>query len=554
MVKKGRKHRRASSLKPDNGPVFQGRYVFSGLLLAGLLLYSQVIFCGPFLFDDEHFIVKNRYVQSFNHIPEMFTRSTTDGAFIKGNFYRPMQSFLHAAVNLLFGMKPWPHHLVLVLIHIINSCLLYRLLVLLGCFHGASLAGASLFLVHPVQVEAVAYISGASDPLCLVFILLGFLAYITAFQRKKNGLLAVALLCFVAALFSKETASIVVALLVLHTVIRWNAYTVDEKKKAVLMSGLTGLFCIGYVVFRFTVLNFTGNFGLTGADNVYTSSLLVRAITFVHSVAEYAGMLLAPLHMFFEKPYEAYLNIFDIKGMVGFGILIVAAVTAWRSLQGRKYVFFAWSWVYICLLPVSGVVPLNAMYLDHWLYLPSVGLAMLAAVFCEWSAKKIQWENTFIVLGIILLLLGVRTAFRNADWSDIARFYEHELVYNETSARMHNNLGMEYEKREKLKDAIVHYRRAIELNDTYAQSHHNLAQIYAKQGMVNESLQELFRALEIDPTFIYSYQTMLAIFTSLEKPELAARCRKLMTRVEIGKAITFNTVRKTFPEFFSTTN
>ncbi len=524
--------------------ILHGAGVVTCLTLLGLLCYSQVILTAPFLFDDNLFIERNRFVHSLDFVPEIFTSSTTEGAWVPSNFYRPMQSLLHAVLCTLFGIIPLPHHLASVLIHIVNSVLLFYLLIRFGCSRTASLCGALLFVVHPVQVEAIAYISGASDPLGFMFILSGFLIFMTALYRKRSWCYPLAFLCFTAALFSKETASVTVALLAAYTIFAWKKLSSAARRNALLMTATVGILCVSYVALRFTVLNFTGNFGLTDAENVYTRHLHIRLITFIHSIAEYAKILLVPFHMYFEKPYVAYTHLLSIKGLLGLMIAGITVTGVWISLRRQRTVFFACTWIFACLAPVSGIVPLNAMYLDHWLYLPFAGLAMLAAMGLDLLTKRFNSRLITSIVLICLTLFCARTVVRNADWSDIVRFYLHELKYNDESARIHNNLAMEYEERGQQQHAIKHYLRAVDLHDIYPQTHHNLAQLLIKQGKIDESIQELFRGLKLDPRFIHSYKTLHEIYRTRQDLQRARICSEFVSRLELGETVSYDEVTR----------
>lgn len=537
---------RGSRQTGDSGHSFllHGACVVTCLSLLGLLCYSQVILTAPFLFDDNLFIERNRFVHTLDFVPEIFTTSTTEGAFVPSNFYRPMQSLLHAVLCTLFGITPLPHHLASVLTHIVNSVLLFYLLIHFGCSRMASLCGAVLFVVHPVQVEAVSYISGASDPLGLMFILSGFLLFLTALYRKRSWCYPIAILCFTTALFSKETASVTVALLAAYTIFAWKKLSSGGKRKALLMTVAVGILCVSYVVMRFTVLNFTGNFGLTGADNVYTRHLHIRLITFIHSIAEYARILLFPFHMYFEKPYVAYTHLLSIKGLLGLMITGMTVTGVWFSLHRRRTVFFACAWIFACLAPVSGIVPLNAMYLDHWLYLPFAGLALLVAQGLDQMTKRLNGRLVASIVLVCLALFCARTVVRNTDWSDIVRFYLHELRYNDESARIHNNLAMEYEERGEQQNAVKHYLRAVDLHDIYPQTHHNLAQLLIKQGKIDESIRELFRGLKLDSGFVHSYKTLSEIYRTRQDLQRARICKEFVSRIEQGGTVNYDEVTR----------
>ena len=93
---------------------------------------------------------------------------------------------------------------------------------------------------------------------------------------------------------------------------------------------------------------------------------------------------------------------------------------------------------------------------------------------------------------------------RNAEWGDSVKFYENELKYTQTSARIYNNLAMELSDRGECHTAIVNYEKAVSLNDIYPQTHHNLARCLEYLGKPDQAFKEYLKALEIQPSFPYS--------------------------------------------------
>ena len=130
---------------------------------------------GPFFFDDEHFIQKNQLIHSLDHVPELYASTVTQGAAIKGNFYRPNQQLVYALLYHHYGQSTTlPYHLVSLMLHIASGILILFWLGLLGLGLFPAATGAALFLLHPVQTEAVCYISGLADPLATFFMLNAF--------------------------------------------------------------------------------------------------------------------------------------------------------------------------------------------------------------------------------------------------------------------------------------------------------------------------------------------------------------------------------------------
>ena len=152
------------------------------------------------------------------------------------------------------------------------------------------------------------------------------------------------------------------------------------------------------------------------------------------------------------------------------------------------------------------------MYLEHWLYLPIIGVIFsLCFVFDKFSEKRKQAITIFLLL--ILILFSVRIIARNVEWGDPIKFYQNELKYTQTSARIYNNLAMELSDQGDCVSAVPNYEKAISLSDAYPQTHHNLARCLEALGRPQEAANEYLRALYIEPNFAYSINALYVMFS-----------------------------------------
>src|SRR3989338_8079327 len=243
-------------------------WVLVFLFCAAFLAYGNILF-GGFIFDDNTFIEHNEQIRSPANIGEIYSSSTTAGSGISGdNFYRPNQQFVYTILYFFFGLSPFFFHLNSVLFHILNACLLFLLAGSLGISRKVALLGALIFLLHPIQTEAVSYISGLSDLLVSATILLTALLFIksTAAESQKKYLLYLALgaLVFSLGLFSKENEVVAAALVLLLAIFLYKNNKLPNLFRAFVFIGILGIIAGLYLYARINLLNFTGTLGLTG--------------------------------------------------------------------------------------------------------------------------------------------------------------------------------------------------------------------------------------------------------------------------------------------------
>ena len=141
---------------------------YLALAAAVFLAYSNTL-NNPFLFDDGLLVTRNELLRSWETFGQLFTASTTEGAHIKGGFFRPLQNILYFFVYQIFGEEPVGFHLLNTALHATNAGLVYLLGKKLGFNPIACFFASLIWAVHPIHTEAITYISGTADPLYSFF-------------------------------------------------------------------------------------------------------------------------------------------------------------------------------------------------------------------------------------------------------------------------------------------------------------------------------------------------------------------------------------------------
>lgn len=480
------------------------------IFLLGLVAYSNV-YSNEFLWDDEFLIQENKLVKDFSAIPKIFTSGSGAGAGRLDDLYRPMQLVAYNLIYQIFGEIPWPFHALNVFLHIASAGLIFFIIRLI--FRNDTVAWlTSLFwVVHPIHTEAITYMSGTADPLSLFFGLGSMLVYL--YGRKHNRLeyFPISLVFFILALLSKEEAVVLPLLLYLYEIIFNN----KQGWKVFLWPTIFFIISLIYVTLRFTLLNFVDGVGLGAESNIYTESLLVRLYTFMASLLVYYGFLLWPVNLHLERSFPVFINPFSWPIIFSCTIFIGLMITAVASVvKKNNYLAFGIFWFFIFFIPVSGIIPVNALILEHWLYWPSIG-AMLGVSYLInkiWIVYP-DLRKLISLAAIILLVVMINlTLNRNKDWSDPITFYNNILQYNQGTARVHNNLAMAYGSKNQTDLSKSHYLKAIAISDSYPQTHFNLATLYLSLGETNQALSHLYRSIEINPNFFFSYRLIGEIF------------------------------------------
>jgi len=463
------------------------------LVAAGVFVSYSNVFHNGFLYgDDEELILRNAYLQDWRYLPRLLSQQTRAGSGISSNFYRPLQGLAYFLLIQGFGMKPWPLQLLNILLHAFNAVCLMLLIQRLTLLEDAPAAVLTLlWALHPIHVEAVANINGTADPLSAGCMLAGLWMFLQGNAR-------ISLLCFALSLFSKESACIFPLLLVSYDLLsRGRVFLWKKHLPYWLLLG-------GYLVFHQTCLNLPKTLNFYSQSNPFTENFFCRLYTLFSVFGKGLSLLIRPSELHPERAWPAFASFWFPPVFISFAVLCGLLFLGFSHLKRKSVLSFGIAWFFISYLPMSNLwAKINALFWEHWFYLPSAGLCLALAAWAARFSRSIR-EKTAVVCLPLLLLLGWQTLVQNRIWRDPETFGKAVLRYESGSARTWNNYAMALTDAKKYGEAVAAYRRAIVLRDDYPQTHHNLGNLYRHMGDVQAAFREYRRALEMDPKFYFS--------------------------------------------------
>jgi len=456
------------------------------LMVLGVLAYSNSV-KGAFVWDDTGLVRDNPAIRSLSRIPGYFHQTIFEGVGQKSSFYRPLQMTSYAADYFLWGLSPAGYHLTNIMFHIAAALAVFWFVWTISEKRYLSLISAALFTVHPVHTEAVSYISGRADSMALFFMLIALVFYVRGIERQQFSLSAIAGISYVCALFSKETALFLPVIVVFYHI------ALNKKFRPENAAAMAAALVV-YALLR------------SGAGPANNPSLLA-SIGFSRRLPgtfaayfTYLRLLILPYGQHME--YGAVISVpGDLKVVAGF-FLTIATVWGMYALRRDKIAFFAAGWFVLNFLPVSNIYPLNAYMAEHWMYVPSIGIFMLAAsaMGALYHKKGFKPAVTVATAALIAFYLFL-TVKQNLYWRDPVTFYNKTLFYNPRNRRMLNNLGEHYFERGRYDEAIATLQKALEISPNYASAYNNLGAVYVKTGRKQEAIDAFRRAVNIDPSF-----------------------------------------------------
>ena len=562
-----------------------------------------------FVHDDRGQIVENPAVHSWRFVPSYFTSQVWAGVMPGelGNYYRPLFLLWLRINHAAFGNRAWGWHLTTILAHVLTTLLAYLLALCLGVSGDAALVAALVFGLHPAHIEAVAWISGATEPLLGVLLIASFISYVRWRRTGRRNWRLASVALFAVALGEKETAMILPGLLVAYDWIYAGSRTWPstgarlEAMKAIPLLGKEGLGVVAGMrppppapppaeegshfqsasaalrsiwPFVLVILLYLPAriYALKALSHAVTPLSKVQlALTWPSLVCFWIRHLIWPvgLSTFYDFPAVLHPTLRNFTFPLIFDVCIAAGLLA-LARRGRIAAFSA-AWLVLPLIPLLDlrVFVADDFAHDRYLYLPSVGLAILAGLglkkLCAsglqaWRADLKVSATDMVVPGIwgrapwwlgmpgallaasfcLAVVLGYGTVTQSFYFRDNLTFYAynnfiapHNLaaetnygtilaergMYAPALEKLNEvvghdpsywpavyNLGLTHYKMGHLPDAEKYFLEAVRINPRKADEYFYLGMTLLKSGRTNEAIASVRRAIALNPTgFAYHF-------------------------------------------------
>jgi len=449
------------------------------VLLGAVGLAYLNAFWGQFQFDDYNVIVDNRLVHSW--------------AAWAGDLPQSIRPLLKASYtfNWTSGLGLFGFHLVNLLIHAANALLVYslskRFLEGSGSLRSdlassAALLAALLFALHPIQTEAVTYLSGRSTSLMTLCYLGSLLAYVRGVEAGRGlWLYGLSPLLFLCGLATKEVAVTLPAALLL-----WELAGSAARPpwRTILQRQTVHWTLLGVGV---TVLLFHPRYEWLLTFSLGVRSLGDNLLTQIHGIT-YLLSRLVWAHRLNIDPDLSIITHWTVGPAMEAGGLALLLALGLANLRRRPWLAFGILWLFLHLLPTNSILPRLDVANERQLYLPGWGLYLTASVIVVrllegWaSVSEPRQENGHrLALGLQLaevalaLSLACATIARNHTYRSEIALWEDTAAKSPRKARVYNNLGYAYYLAGRREEAEEAYRTALRLDPRFELAGNNLA-------------------------------------------------------------------------------
>ncbi len=507
------------------------------LVLVMIAIYWPVTGYDFVNFDDPAYVSANAHVQAGLTWENIRWASTT----LYFGLWHPLTWVSHMLDCQLFGLRSGGHHLTSLLLHAANAVLLFVVFhSMTGALWRPALV-ATLFGLHPLHVESVAWVAERKDVLSTFFVLLTLWAYGRYAERSvvssrsarapatDNGqrttdyrsritdhrtrFYLLSLLFFALGLMSKPM--VVTLPLVLLLLDYWPLKRFDL---AALVSGPrlgAGLlveklpFVMGALLVSWLTLRSAHQAGWTASVAHYP--LTGRIANATLSYARYCLQVFWPAHLAAYYPLPAT---FPARPVAGAALLLVGiSVGAFWAARRWPYILVGWLWYLVTLLPVIGLLIQLAAYshADRYTYVPLIGL-FVSLVWGGWELVR-QWGRPICVCAVAAVAAAVvlciaLTEQQLGHWKNSEALFRHALEVTGNNQIAYNNLGEALDKKGQTDEAIRQYQEAIRLKPAFAEAHNNLAAALDARGQTDEAIGHYQEAIRLKPAFAEAHNNL----------------------------------------------
>jgi tetratricopeptide (TPR) repeat protein len=485
-----------------------------GLALLGVLVYANTFnFEIMHSWDDNRYLTENHLIRDFS--PQGFARIFSEVYFAA---YIPVTIASYAIEYNFWQLQPTGYHVVNVLLHAINGVLVYYFLARLLKNRTAALLAAVIWIVHPLQVETVAWISQRKNLLSMLFTLLALLAHMrSADEDAPRWALPVAWFTYFLAAFSKPA--------VVGVPIMFIIYDFFYMKKSIQQTALRNV--IPLIIGAASAVSIVfAHEGGGGIKEYRGGSILVTMQLMLVVYWEYLLAIIAPVNL--NNFYLYSLSILEnpLNWLPGLLLLITMAALAlwsfWRWLRGRvePFTFYVVAWIVLFMLPVSNIIPIAIERTDRYMYFPTVvifgAVGLLFVRLWTWAARdeRLRYALSGVVAVIVVSLIYI-TIPRNMVWQTEAALWRDHLVDYPASNTGWLNLGVYYFNNDDFDTARPVFQRLIEINPRHFKGNRFLGSIAHNEGRFDEAVQYYQTAIDIDPDDPITYRFLAATYLRL---------------------------------------
>ncbi len=471
------------------------------LSLSTLLVYWDLPGHQFISIDDAVYVTDNPHVRSG------LTRQNLVWAFTttRAEFWHPLTWLSYMLDSHAFGVYSSGYLFTNLLLHALNSILVFLVFKRMTGATWQSGFLAALFALHPLHVESVAWIAARKDVLSTFFWMLTMRSYIHYTECPGPKRFLAVCLFLALGLMAKPmlvTLPFVLLLLDCWPLARYRPGHSLKNSIAsfwILIREKIPLFVLTVTggILAFFVQKSAG--GISPFETYPFTDRIANAIV---SYVAYLEKMIWPRHLAVFYPFPDNFPAWKVGGSLL--LLIAITILALKSAKRHPFFIIGWLWYLGTLVPVIGLIKIGDFAMaDRYTYIPLIGPFIIIAwglpeIFADSHLKK-------MIVGAVALIaltaLGAVTHSQLKFWANSRTLFDHALQVTQNNFFAHFGLGRALATQGEFAQAAAHFSKAVNIKPRKATLHNDLGRALAIQGKFNQSAPHLLEALRIKPDF-----------------------------------------------------
>lgn len=451
---------------------------------------------GQFVSDDIPGFVENPAIKTFSTLLK--------------NFY--LQGIIQISSFKLFGLNPVPLHLISIGFHILAAILVF---IFVSMIFGKKVAipTAFLFALHPVNTEAVAWISGINYITNGVFFLITALLYILYKNSKQKVYLFSAFALYTVALFFNR---IPWTITIFPLIVIIDQFLIERKLNFKNLAVFSLWLIPTFLFFVFLKTSVSERITVIGLPSIKGAFFWDRFVyTFYSSLKLFIFPKDLTLYHEGEIISQTLLKVMYIA-TIAFFALVLIFWKRYRKVAGLLLFFI------VALSPALSPIQIAWFVAERYMYIGTIALCTLIALtFIKLEEKiKVTGLATFLTV-TLLFVYGLKVVIRNSEWSTPKNLWLATVRVSPNSPKVHNNLGGIYRDENDYERAIKEFQTAIVIDPNYADAMHNLGNTYIEVGDITLAEEQFKKAIQLNPNLYQAYLNLGVIEYKRENFEKA---------------------------------
>ncbi len=497
-------------------------FKFMILLVMALAVYHQT-FSAPFIFDDTNNILQNVFLFKMTSFFDLWNASfLTEWSRLR------MVGYLSFALNYLWsGLDVFSYHVVNFLIHYFNGILVFFLCVKIQDLFGegdrrsrelVSFFAAAIFLLHPLQTQAVTYIVQRFTSLSAFFYLSAFLSYVHArfYSSSVQKKLLYSVIFFTASVLgclTKENFFSLFFMIIFFEFIFSGHSSPDSRfrpfaPKRIFLLAVPVMIVFLALAYHLNIFNRLQTALVCASDEGKVLTAWTYFLTQPRVIVQYMALLVLPIHQNFDYEFrmsETLLDPSTAGSFIFIAVIIGLAVSLWKKKAIFSFLIF---WFFIALSIESTIFPIEDLIFEHRVYLSMFAFVLGVAILLTRIRKF--YLGVFL-LAAYVVFFSILAFQRNHVWRDPVVLWQDVVAKSPNKSRVRHNFGEALYASGQEARAIEEYHAALRINSCSSFTNNNLALIYWEQGLLDQAKQLFDKELECDRTGAFAAHNNLGM-------------------------------------------